>query len=306
MVRAARAMVLLAVIAGGSAAGIESAWSHSPPARFHTATVASAPEGVLVFTSTRLGGNQDVFVISTHGGAARRVSRGWGVDPAWSPDGRWIAYTTGSACCLRIELMRPNGSRSHALTARERHWQGFPAWSPDGKRVAYDVFKDHLQVEVATVANGQHKLVTSANADSQFPAWSPDGRWIAYERGPIDTGDVWLMHPNGSDQHPLTHDHRGNASPAWSPDGKQIIYSKKLSGTRFVFVMNVDGSHQHRLSSHQAAQPAWSPDGAWIVFTARVGSTENSLELFVMRSNGTGIRRLTHNNAADFDPDWKP
>ncbi len=269
-------------------------------------TQSSLPSGELVFTSTRVDRAQNVFVMSARGGAARRLSRNWGVDPAWSPSGRWIAYTTGPLCCLRIELMRPDGSRSHALTTRERYWQGFPAWSPDGKRIAYDLFKNHLQIEVATVAGAKHKILTSANVDSQNPAWSPDGRWIAYEQGPIDTGDIWLMRPNGSDQHPLTRDHRGDANPSWSPGGKQIVFSRMLSGHRYAFVMNADGSHQHRLSSHHAGQPAWSPDGAWIAFTDRIGTGENTLELFVMRSNGTSIHRLTYNNSADFDPHWKP
>jgi len=97
-------------------------------------------------------------------------------DPAWSPDGEWIAYTRDrgtidqSTCC-DLWMVRPDGSDVTSLGVSGVN----PAWSPDGSLIAYE---RPSGIWVVGVSGGVPIKLTSSGA--QFPAWSPDGDDVAY------------------------------------------------------------------------------------------------------------------------------
>src|SRR5262249_49990592 len=156
------------------------------------------------------------------------------VEPAWSPDGREIAF------------------------ARSRTDAGnYPGQT--GPAQIYVVNADGTDV----------RRLTSAG-DNDSPAWSPDGKRIAFDRGPCCVAnDVYVMDADGRHQHRLTTDGKGydvfNTGPLWFPDGKTIAFAKvdqehvgpaNRSGP---WVINADGSHPRRLKLAADSVPdSWS------------------------------------------------
>lgn len=121
--------------------------------------------------------------------------------PAWSPDGRWIAFWrafTGGSFCQHgaIMLMHPDGTDVRALV-RHRHCPFGLDWAPDGSRLAFEEGGDLAEVSADT---GQVTTLTHGGRDL-YPAFSPDGKRIAFSRccfGSKDRSKVFVMRSDGS------------------------------------------------------------------------------------------------------------
>jgi Tol biopolymer transport system component len=87
-----------------------------------------------------------------------------------------------------------------------------------------------------------------------------------------------------------------------------LVYGHTAAdGSGAIGTMRADGTHRHRLVSRPGAtQPVWSPDGRRIGFAARTGEGQNSFEIYVMRADGSHLRRITHNSESDTSPSWGP
>ena len=128
--------------------------------------VARRPQDRL---SVRSGG---IHVMNADGRAQQRLARG--STPAWSPDGRQIAFLRSGA----IYVMNADGTRQRRLARGSA-----PAWSPDGRRIVF-VREQGGDAEIYVMnadGSGQRNLTRNA-ADEDDPAWSPDGRRIAFAR----------------------------------------------------------------------------------------------------------------------------
>lgn len=133
---------------------------------------------------------------------------------------------------------------------------------------------------------------------------------IAFQsRGPGDNRwAIYLMDSDGSNRFLLADGQAGFlAPPAWSPDGTRIAFVSDRDGNDDIWVAYTDGSGQVNLTHHEAKDhsPAWSPDGEWIAFA----SVRDSIywELYLMRSDGSNVRRLTWwEDASDLSPAWSP
>jgi TolB protein len=209
----------------------------------------------------------DVWSINADGTGLTRLTRSpWHqFDASWSPDGTRIAFRSEHSGDSEIWLMNADGSGQHRLA------RGIsPAWSPDGSKIAYS---------------------------------SPGDKLCPPGRGPRCPG-ISIMNADGSGQHRLP-DTDGGEYPSWSPDGKRIAFNSNLTGDHVMYVVDIDGSHVVDLSkAGEGWQVDWSPDGRSILFTSHRNYPDNYTDICVMRPDGSGVTRLTHDRA--YTPAWSP
>jgi TolB protein len=177
--------------------------------------------------------------------------------------------------------------------------------SPDGKRIAYRHERNGGYPEIWVMnadGTGQHRLIR----DGGFPTWSPDGSMIAYAPpgGPSAMSRIAIMNADGSGKRRLPHTD-GGEYPSWSPDGKRIAFNSNLSGGPLMYIVDVDGSRVVDLSRvGEGGQVAWSPDGRSILFASHRDHPDNYRDIYVMRPDGSGVKRLTRARAET--PAWSP
>jgi len=227
-----------------------------------------------------------------------------GSAPAWSPDGRTIAFFSDS----KIYLMNADGSEHRQLTKTQ--WGGRSlAWSPDGRKLAFFdkggpcpiCFKLYVvNSDGSGLRNLTGKLwaagAGSGGGPTFDPAWSPDGQMIAFVGLVGLTAGVgeaiYVVRADGSGLRNLTPKPVGAyAAPAWSPDGRQLAFVSDRDGNSEVYVMNGNGKGQRNLTRNRAydADPAWSPNGRKIAF---VTNRDGNYGVYVMNADGSGQRRL--------------
>jgi dipeptidyl aminopeptidase/acylaminoacyl peptidase len=244
----------------------------------------------------------------------------WGVDfipndqdPAWSPDGTRLAFTTFRNGDADIYTSAPDGNDARNLTF-SYSYDTDPAWSPDGKRIAFVTYRNAGAGIYVMNADGsdQHLLVGDTGYPSH-PAWSPDGTKIAYQSYYYDYETsttkvgLWIASSDGTGAHQLTDNYSDN-DPAWSPDGTKIAFDGNRDDAENidVYVMNADGTGVKRVTTDVApdSRPAWSPDGQWIAFQSERASKRNP-QIFVMKPDGTNVRQLTTGDG-NTSPAWQP
>jgi Tol biopolymer transport system component len=156
-----------------------------------------------------------LFTVPARGGKARRVGRGLGNagDPAYSPDGKLIAYDYRKPGFKNREIyvMNADGTGIRAVTALDGS-NGLPAWSTDGKTLAFQSNAKGPTYQVFTAAlngTGVHQ-VTASTADAIQPAYAPDGS-IGFSRD----GAIWV--DNGKEGTQLTSGENIDTNPVWNP-----------------------------------------------------------------------------------------
>jgi Tol biopolymer transport system component len=262
--------------------------------------------GRIAFPSSGTGGNIDVYTALPGGGDQRRLTDAKGFDgcPAYSPDGRTIAFCSERRGKFEIWLMDGDGRGQRQLT-RRRYDALWPDFSPDGRRVAFqtsDGSPAAVDIYVVPVTGGKPRRFTGAPGDDQYPAFSPDGKTIAFVSQRKGTPQIWLMNASdGHNQRQLTRDAAAkNENPDWSPDGRRIAY--QAAGD--IWVMNPDGSARRNLTRSRDREfgVAWSPDGRKIAYVRRLGGQKR---LFVMNADGSGKRPLG-GPGNQLVPAWQP
>jgi tricorn protease len=184
---------------------------------------ALAPNGNRTLFSAR----GDIFSVPTEHGATRDLTATQAVDedhPAWSRDGKWIAYTTDVGGAQQVAIRPAEGGPEKVLTNFKTGYFYGPTWSPDGKTLAFSDGEHRLWV-VGT-AGGAPKMVAQDKINEiHDQSFSPDGRWLAFTM--VAHGDRRNIHLYAIPTGTLTELGRGdnlNVAPVWSPDGKYLYF----------------------------------------------------------------------------------
>lgn len=257
----------------------------------------------------------DALLIEERGLTKSRALTARGVSQTgarWSPDGRWIAYTSRSLTRHRaIHLVRPDGTGDRRLAQRN---DGVTlAWTPDGKSIVFDEgevhrrFTTRYDLRVLDVATGRVRKLTRG-ARAREPDVAADGARVVFVRQLGDRTELAVTGLDGRGQRDLTRSEPGVqwSRPRFRPDGRSIAASRlSTEGALDLVVMDADGANPRSLTSDRArdAEPAWTPDGRHIVFRSDRDGVSN---LYAVSVEDGGMVRLTNVVGGAFSPDVSP
>ena len=198
----------------------------------------------------------EIFTIPAEKGDIRNLTNSSGSaerEPAWSPDGKWIAYTSTRHGNQELYIARPDGKDEKRLTS-DPATDAHPAWSPDSKHIAFasDRWGD-LEIAMLEVESGKVTRLTTSRGLDDYPAWSPDGKRIAFTSNRERNLEVYVMDADGKNVRQLTKAPGCyNGGPFFSPDGTKVIFrsDRKKKDHLQLFVINVDGTGERALTDN--------------------------------------------------------
>jgi len=210
----------------------------------------------------------DVWVIKVDGTGRRKVVGSMEM-PAFSPDGAWLAVKGMQSDMQNLYIIRPNGTELRRIS--ENIEDRLPTWSPDNGRIAY----------ASTKEGPNHPKKIYVN-DEPFEGRRPSSREIVSDRGPIQ----------GEHLH-------------WMPDGR-IVYQgcdyQSDPDTCGLFTI-ADGGGKFTQVTRDQRDTAPAGYGGRIVF---MSNRDGNWEIYIIREDGTGLKRLTNNASDDGLPTWSP
>jgi tricorn protease len=184
---------------------------------------ALAPNGKRTLVSAR----GDIFSIPTEYGATRDLTGTQGVDedhPAWSPDGKTIAYTTDASGAQQIAIRPAEGGPETLLTHFTEGYFYGPIFSRDGKTLAFSDNAHKLWI-VRTDGGPPRQVAQDKLSEIHDQAFSPDGRWLAYSLSSVGRRrDLWLYELATGKTTRLGDGTAIDAQPTFSPDGKYLYF----------------------------------------------------------------------------------
>ncbi len=279
-----------------------------------------SPNGEMIaFRSERDGGG--IFVMGSTGESVHRLTD-FGYNPVWSPDGREVLFATES---VLNPFNRSSVSQlwtvDIATGKTQKIYDGDavqPSWSPNGRWIAYWGLPHGSGKRVIYIipsTGGKPTTVTSGRSVDWCPTWSPDDKYLYFSSSRGGSMNMWRVRideasgKNLSGFEPVTTPFPFCEMAKFSDDGSNIVYVS-AEARENIYKLNFDPVSEKVLGSPVAVtegtkQFGWlhvSPDNKWIA-TASVGQQE---AIYIMRTDGSGIVKLTNDSHKNRGPVWSP
>lgn len=285
-----------------------------------------SPDGRYIAFCRILEGETGIYIIPALGGAERRVRETlwqerkfdeirWSAGRlSWSPDGKLLAFSDrasrdeGSSIFLlsldSLEVRRLT-SPLHSRDASNL------AFSPDGQTLAFtkvSVSQAFDAIYTVPVSGGEEQRLVSDGTDHWGLAWTPDARNIVFANAgwPVNAGWLWKVPFRGGGEPERLHFGQEGIEPAIR--GNRLVYVRQTANLN-IWRRNLNslvaaGSPDRFISSTMMESgPQFSPDGSKIAFES---TRSGAYEVWMSRSDGSGLVQLTHFNSVTGTPRWSP
>lgn len=226
------------------------------------------------------------------------------MSPAWSPDGKRLAYVSFEK--KRTMLFVQNVSDStRTLVAEYSGNNSAPAWSPDGTRLALTLSKDgNAEIYVMRLADRSLTRITDNPAIDTEPAWSPDGQYIIFTSARSGGPQIFRVSAQGGTPQRLTFEGDYNARASYSADGRMLTLITRAAGTYHTAVMDLKTAALQVLTDTTLDEsPSFAPNGRIILYATIV---QGRGVLASVSSDGR-VRQLLKLQEGDVrEPAWSP
>jgi TolB protein len=238
--------------------------------------------------------------------------------PAWSADGRQIAFVSNHQGQYTIYVMDAVGHGFHRLTDSPSN-NFSPTWSPDDHSIAYVTARQEFAQQITEVLltdlrSGLTRRVTIPYPKAMSPTWSPDSRHLAFTSGRNNSHRIiYSVDTQTGDINPLIANHEVQQNPTWSPDGRYLLYLA-FDTNPGIYLWDSTLSQSVLLVTPQVlniGNPSWSPDNRYIIYAPLTSYSTNS----IMRLDVTTClqqreecipQTLTHIAGIYDTPHWRP
>lgn len=295
-----------------------------PGAPAASRTSAQSP-AELAFSDLTTGGDTELFLARLDGTARRALTSAPEVieaAPAWSPDGRLVAFSAHAGGNLwNLMLLNPDTGDLRAFS--EGPVDLDPAWSPDGSRLAYaSHFGVGGQVDVSALSVAPVEglgarpilLLEDATRAIRHPTWSPDGGAIVFAVSSDSAGgELYRVGAEGASPRRLfAHAGWDDVDPAWSPDGRRIAFASGPVGgaggtsRHAIWLLDLASGVAGTIATdpiRDLRRPDWSPEGDQILFDSGMpGAARRAIHLVDAGGAGAIDEAIT----SGAEPDWRP
>ena len=239
-------------------------------------------------------------------------------NPAYSPDGRRIAFDAPWAGARRIWIADAGGRNPRQVTSdsSEAVVRTTPRWSPDGTKLAFRrVEKIKSDIDVVDLSSQAVTRVTNDNVPDMDPVWAPDGRHIYFASSRGGGLNLWRIgvgtngEPTGTPEQ-LTTGAGDDVEPTVAPDGSRVAFAVRGINSDLWRLPVVPTTGQPRgapepvvMTTRVESRGAWSPDGRSIAFNSdRLGE----MNIWLHSMADSSERQLTGGPGGDYQPNWDP
>ena len=228
------------------------------------------------------------------------------ISPAWSPDGKQLAYVSfdkQKAVVVTQEVA--TGTRREIANFRGSN--SAPAWSPDGQTLAVTLSRDNgSQIYLIDRSGGNVRRLTNSNAIDTEPVFAPDGRGLYFVSDRGGSPQIYRTSLSGGNAERITFSGSYNISPAISPDGRTMAYVSRQGSAFRLYTLDLSSSNAQPVALTDTSDdesPSFAPNGRLIIYASRA---ERRDVLMTTTLDGKIKARLLSTTADVREPTWGP
>jgi TolB protein len=227
------------------------------------------------------------------------------MSPAWSPDGRKLAYVSFENGKSEVYVQEIKSGARRRASAR-KGINSAPAWSPDGTQLALTLSKGDGNLEIYTlnVSNQVLERLTNWSSIETEPSWSIDGKQIYFTSDRSGAPQIYRVDAQGGQPERVTFEGSYNARARVAPDSKHIAVVHNDRGNYRIAIVDVERAYTRVLTDGTLDEsPSFAPNGETLIYASKDG--EQGV-LATVSVDGRFQQRIVAVNGEVREPAWSP